>query len=754
MRLITKIFNKNYYILAILTICFLLLRLSLLLTDIKHLEMDEETVCGFLASEVMSSNIRLSILDYQHVPWCGDTLVVGFFAIPFFLIFGNSIIALKLIPLCFSLGTLILWYLFLNKYISRTVAIITSLLLIVPPPSYTKLTLCAAIPHTEINFFSIAVIFLFSKVIHCLHEHDKENQKDAPLILLILLGILSGLAIYVNYTFSLTLLTCLMLWYAIDKKFILKKYFLKLSFFFLIGLIPWMAANIYFFPLGISGLKPYSFYNVLFSRFLKPLRLLIYNLPHSFGFGFDYAGDGGINLQSMIYYVIFSLCFGLLLIFYRKPLLTFFKAILPSNKLEINSKTSIEILLILVFPFVFFLIFTISSFDMAPFFVFINVYDFTKHPDYLYRYRYLVPFYPFIFAIISLALGGIGLKSKNNIYRYLTSGIIFYLLALGFFSNYNLISWNKFGQGFIYKGYRQRYFTYDIVQKNWDFEKTAALINDLEGEAKFHGYTTLGEKVASKHASNLSPAIEKIEKVPIRYRRYVYFGLFSYLTKIHWKDQKRILSQINRVPSKFKSYCYEAYGFELAYKLLKSRQNAYDHFQSLSKVEKILYGELSAVWEKPKWDVGNYIDSINEIEEAYRPFCYRGLGKFLARENAANYSEKYISAINKIDKNYRRYCYLGFGQELGELFYDSNPSLLPLDQIAKPFRKFLFEEIDIRLNKIFSLTHKIDKSFKPYVYEGLGIAIRKNIEEENVVSHTVNKMDMEYRKYYLNGLRG
>ncbi len=98
------IFNKNSSILAILIICFLLLRLSLLLTDIKHLEMDEEAVCGVLANEVMSNNIRLSILDYQHVPWCGDTLVVSFVAIPFFLIFGNSIISLKLIPLCFSLG--------------------------------------------------------------------------------------------------------------------------------------------------------------------------------------------------------------------------------------------------------------------------------------------------------------------------------------------------------------------------------------------------------------------------------------------------------------------------------------------------------------------------------------------------------------------------------------------------------------------------------------------------------------------------
>jgi 4-amino-4-deoxy-L-arabinose transferase-like glycosyltransferase len=747
---IKKIFNKDYSILAILIICFLLLRLSLLLTDIKHLEMDEEAVCGVLANDVMSNNIKLSTLDYQHMPYCGDTLIVSFFAIPFFLIFGNSIISLKLIPLFFSLGTLILWYLFLNKYISRTVAILMSLLLIVPPPHYTILTLCAAIPHTEINFFSIAIIFLFFKVIYAFYEKGK--PKDASLILLIFLGVISGLAVYANYTISITFLTCLMLWFAIDKRFILKKYFSKLSLFFLIGLIPWIAANIYFFPAGIKGLTPYYPYEV--SRVLKPLKLLIYNLPHSFGFGFNYTGDTGINLQSVIYYVIFFLCFGLLLLFYRKPLLTYLKAMLPSNQLEINSKAPIAILLILVFPFVFLLFFSISGFDIAPIFAFINAYDLTKHPDYLYRYRYLVPFYPFIFAIISLALGEVGLKSKNTIYRYITFGAIFYLLALGFYSNYKLISWDKFGQGFIYKGYRERYLVYDIVQKNWSFQKISALISDLEEDAKFHGYSLLGEKVAQKHADNLSLAIDKIEKVPIEYRHCTYFGLFSYLTKVYWKDQKRIISQINMIPGKYKSYCYEAYGFELAYKLLKSRNNAYDLIQSLSKVEKALYPEISEVWKKPKWDVAHYIDSINKIEEAYQPFCYIGFGKFLAMEDAENHIEKHITTINKIDENYRKYCYLGFGQQLVERFYYLNPSLLPLGQIDKPFQKFLFEEIDIHLNRIFSLTRKIDKSFKPYVYEGLGIAIRKYFEEEAVLNHTVNKVDIEYRKYYLKGLYG
>jgi len=748
---IKTIFNKNSSILTILIICFLLLRLSLLLTDINHLEMDEEAVCGVLAHEVMSNNIKLSILDYQHMPYCGDSLIVSFIAIPFFLIFGSSIIALKLIPLCFSLGTLILWYFFLNKYISRTVAILMSLLLIVPPPYYTKLTLCAAVPHTEINFFSIAIIFLFFKVIHYVYDHDTGKPQNVPLLWLALLGVISGLAVYANYTISITFLTCFMLWFAIDKMFFLKKYFFKIPLFFLIGLIPWIAANIYFFPVGILGISPYASYEV--SRFLKPLRLLIYNLPHSFGFGFDYTGDGGIKLQSMLYYAIFCLCFGLLILFYRKLMLTFLKAALPSNKLKINAKNPSAILLILIFPFAFFLIFTVSSFDMAPFFAFINTYDFTKHPAYLYRYRYLVPLYPFIFAILSLALGEIGLKSKSTIYRYITFGVIFYLLALGFYSNYKLISWDKFGQGFIYKGYRQRYFAYDIVQKNWSFQRIVSAINDLEADAKFHSYTLLGKKLARKHTDNFSLAIDEIEKVSIEYRRYIFFGLFSYLTEIHWKDQKRIINQINMVPGKYKPYCYEAYGVELAYKLLKASDNAYDLIQALSNVEKTLYTEISRVWEKPEWNIDRYISSINTIEEAYRPFCYIGFGKFLAREGAENYIEKHITTINKIDKNYRKFCYLGYGQELGELFYNLNPSLMPLNQIDKPLQKSLFEEIDIHLNKIFSLTHKFDKYFQPYVYEGLGITMSKYFEED-VLNHTVKNVNIEYRKYYLNGLYG
>lgn len=740
MSYLIKNFNKKYFILAILAFCFLAMRLSLLFTEIKHIDMNEETVCGLLANDMIYDHLRLPLLDYQHVEWCGDTLVVGFLAIPFFLIFGNSIISLKLVPFCFSLGTLIMWYLFLNKYINRTVAIVTSILFIVPPPYYTRLSLIAAIPHTELNFFSIAVIFLFFKIIH---------KTDHPLSL-ILFGILSGLGIYCHYLFLITFSTCALVWYVWDKRFILKKSFLIFSFSFFIGLIPWIISNIHNYPLGLPIIRG-SFNPILQLR--KCFRLIVYNIPHSFGF--EYIDGIGMKLQSGIYYLIFVSFFVALIIHYRKSLLNLFVAILPSKKFMIQSKESIATLFILILLFLYVIFFTLNNFhDVTPFVIALgNIYDFTKPPLKIYRYRYLVPIYPFIFTIISLGLYYFGLKSKKSINRFLAGGVIFYLLTLGLYSNCKLISWNKFGQGFIYKGYRQWEFAHDITRQDWGFKKIADSISELEGEAKFHGFRLLGGEIANKHHSNLVPAIKHIEEVSSGYRYYLYLGMINRLTAIYLKDPKRIIGLIHAVPPESKPFCYEGYGLALGYRLLKSRWDAYDTVKSLPKIEKTLYKELVTHWRtEPKWDILQYIKTINEVEEKYKPFCYIGLGKFLAREEATRNSGKCINTINIIDDKFKKYCCLGFGQEMGELFNNLNMNFLNLSQIPKPLRKFFFEEVDSNLNQFTSLIDKTEKYYKPYVYEGLGIAIRKNIEEKAVIDYLLNKIDLHYRNDYLKGL--
>lgn len=741
MKYIVKILNNKYSVLAILIIFFLALRLSIVLTDTKQIEMNEETVCGVLAHDVINHHIRLPILDYQHVEWCGDTLIVGFLAIPFFWILGDSIISLKLIPLCFSLGTLILWYLFLNKHINRTVALLTSLLLIVPPPYFTRLNLIAAIPHTELNFFSIAVVYLFFKSFH---------EKN-PSTSLILFGLLSGLAIYCHYLFLITFACCILIWYLWDKQFIFKKNFLIFSLSFLIGLIPWIISNIHNYPFGLPIVKG-SFNLILQLR--KFFRLLVYNIPHSFGF--DYIGNTGMKLQSWIYYLIFVSFFVSLIIQHKKLFLNFFVTTFSLKKSLIQTKESLVTLYILIFPILYILFFTLSTFyDVLPFVIvpqstIQGVYNFTAPPFEIYRYRYLIPLYPIIFVIISIGLN-YWLKSKG-IKQGIAIVAIAYLLMIGFYSNYKLISWDKFGQGFIYKGYRQWEYARDIVYQEWSFKKIAASLSELEGEAKYRGYRLLGEKEANEQQYNILPVIQNIEDLSPSYRYHIYFGLFNRLTEICQGDQEKIAGLINQVPNKSKPPCYEGYGFSLGYKLLKTRTNAYTDFQSLSKMEKYFYKELAVNLEEPKWDMQDYIKSINELDEIYRPFCYIGLGKFLAREEGKENIDKCIHIMNQLDEKSTKYAYLGFGKETGELFNNVNMNLLDHNQIPKTLQKFYFMEIDLNLNKFFYYTSKVEEGFRPFLYKGLGFALRKNIEAKIVKKYIIFQIDTKYKNDCIEGL--
>lgn len=729
--------NKKYFILTILILCFLTIKLSLLFTEIKHIDMNEETVCGVLANDVINKHLRLPLLDYQHVEWCGDTLVVGFLAIPFFLIFGNSIISLKLIPLFFSLGTFTIWYLFLDKYLNRTVAVLMSLLFILSPPYYTRMNLIAAIPHTEVNFFTIAVVFLLFKSLN-------NTRHSVPLIIC---GILSSLGIYFHYLFLITLSTCFLLWYVQDKGFIFKRRFLTFLLPFLIGLSPWIISNIHNFPLGLPIVRGY--FNPIL-QLKKLFRLVAYNIPHSFGF--DYTFETG-NILSLSYYLIFIALFFSLVIQQRKLILGFLSAMLPAKKFTFQSKESMATLFILLFPVVYFLFFTLSNYyDVPPFVIALgNIFDLTAPPLKAARYRYLLPLYPFIFSIISLGLYYFGLKVKRSFNRFLAFGVIGYLFLLGLYGNVTLITWDKLGKGYIYKGYGQWYLVGDIVRQNWNFEKKIASLSDLEGAAKFRGFSILGRRMAHNHRHNLFSAIKKIETVLPAYRYYVYSGLTSRLAEAYEKDQERIVNFISDVPEGSRPFCYEEYGVALAYTLLKRKWDAYALTRSLPRIEKLLYNELLKKWKEPKWDVVQYIKSIDKVEERYRPFCYIGLGKFLARERASVNIDKSLNTINKIDREFQKYCYLGFGQEMGELFNSFNMNLCSLDQIPKPFRKFFFEEIDGNFNKFLYYTNKIEKRFRSYTYQGLGLTIRKKIEDKAIIDHLLNEIDSPYRNDLLNG---
>ena len=74
-----------------------------------------------------------------------------------------------------------------------------------------------------------------------------------------------------------------------------------------------------------------------------------------------------------------------------------------------------------------------------------------------------------------------------------------------------------------------------------------------------------------------------------------------------------------------------------------------------------------------------------------------------------------------------------------------------LDETNQKIAEFPHIKDKIKLSRQMSI---YSIKFYTYLYNGDKINARKYFEKEGVLSHTVNKVDIEYRKYYLNGLHG
>src|SRR3989338_4961559 len=158
--------KSRYLTLCVIAVAFLLFRLLVLFSDIKISDMYEERPMGFLAYNLINKEIELPFFFYLYTSNHGGHLISAILAVHFFYTFGTSLISLKLLPLCFfSLGTLMLWFLFLDTYFNRKAAVCFSCLYILSPPYFTLNNMISWALHIEINLFIIGTIFLFYKIL-------------------------------------------------------------------------------------------------------------------------------------------------------------------------------------------------------------------------------------------------------------------------------------------------------------------------------------------------------------------------------------------------------------------------------------------------------------------------------------------------------------------------------------------------------------------------------------------------------------
>ena len=614
-----------FWLLAGLALAFLALRLAVLFSSLDELYEEEELYRGTVAKEIIQGPLisLWEYLDYRVEYFPGGTLVVGILAVPFFLLFGQTYIALKLVGLSFALGAFILWCLFLERFFNRRAAVLSALLFIFCVPFYAKTSLITWGAHPESNFFTILGLFIFYAIffiedsgwdIRSIYQRNSRN--------FFFLGLVSGFGLWFVQTYLFTIAFYFLFWFAFDKGLVRRKAFLICCLGFLAGFSPAIYYGLFYNApiLQINGSNPLV--DVLLCDFqgvfFKLSRLLMYELPDSFLFA-DFLGISGTFL-SYAYYAIFIIAFICLLWFNRKGLFVLVKSLaypITLKKVKMPSLSVFKEQGIIIYPLLFLLVYALSGYSLSP----VPWKEHEMWSDYI-GYRYLIPVVPFILAIIGIFADKIAKKSA------LPAGILLAAaLGLGLIGNISLVSLNKFGRFFADKGY-----SYNIIgdkvglRVKDNLGKYLEPFEKLEWPLRLQFYEGLGSGLAWRLKDEGVNEIIKVFDREIRkeYHHSLYKGWGAIFSPDYPDEYAKAVAASGAIPLKYKPFFYEGFGRNMNF------------FDNPSRIA----------------------ETMAMIGQEFRPYCYIGIGYRIGFEFRFD-SRAQKRLLESMDKDYREYVEQG-----------------------------------------------------------------------------------------------
>lgn len=419
-RSVPKLKISTAAVFAGLVLVFVLTRLTILLTSIEAVSWKEDLSMGTIAREMIRGT-ALPFWKFQLDLYSGESLIIGFMAIPFFKLLGPCLLALKMPTFLISLANLILTGLFIKRHFGRAAALWTVFFLTFCPPIFLSHFLLVQSGHSEALIFRTLMLislysFLFSK-----------EQKAR---FLFIFGVVSGFAISFYYGIGVSLLACLTVWIAArPRSFFSKDLFIWLTAF-LVGLAPLFAANSFHDYHGITDLR--TFFPEAFSweqALSAPKRLckiFLVTLPRCFSF---------LSRESFLRFPLAYLYYALCAV----PVLFFLAKKLPG--FSIKKRGHLKLLFFLVHPILFTAIFLGMNIDPPK-----------QYPTAI-TFRYFTPLLFSVFVLLGISL------AKVKISKW----ALVPLLALSLFSSSRLYFNEPFGQGLHYKGY-----SYAHLATDWD----------------------------------------------------------------------------------------------------------------------------------------------------------------------------------------------------------------------------------------------------------------------------------------------
>ncbi len=434
--------------LLVLLVClFLLQRIGLILYGYPHIAHPtfDETASGVLACDLLDGNVRAPLSVYQYESRSGDSLIEGFLLAPFFALFGRSLLSLKLLALASSLFSMLCWIALLRRYQGAWAAIICAALFVLPPPLFSRLTLLGTIAsHHLINpMMSLQLLLLFAIA-------EAGRDRASPWLWLGL-GALAGLGAYTFYTYIIFDLLCALMLLFFRPQLISAKALLLFGAGLLAGFSPWMAMTIT--SGGGGGYLLSILRDIRFDGWVLA-RNFLFTFPHALGYGYPSPGIGTVSILFSLFTLLLAAglaigCFRHLGSLRTRSWREAFQHLQPSHLLGI---------FLVLFPPFFLLLLSMSPLEIKPFEYWPAVGFFGQFSvaD-LYRYRWLTPLYPFILALVAVAMAGLAAENRGHplIRRAAGISLVFFLIA-GVVKSVSLCSESEYMKVCSYKG-----FSYD-----------------------------------------------------------------------------------------------------------------------------------------------------------------------------------------------------------------------------------------------------------------------------------------------------
>ena len=755
--------QKSKYILIAVIILYVLMRLSIIITSIDKIHLDEELYRGNIAEEFISRPI-LPIFDYQRSEYEGGSLIMGVLAVPFFILFGKTLFSLKLAGLFFSTLTFIAGFLFLDRFFHRRVAILAALLWIFSPPNYMKVSLFSFGSYLESNFFTLATLYIFYQIFFI---------KEKPW-LFVLLGLVSGFALFFSYIFSVTLAVILIFWFVFDKRFILTKSFLLFGISFLCGFSPWIYYNAtHHFEGLIVADKPIMHWftiNSLSDSLLRLKYVATNGIVNSFGF--QNVGFIDRHLISDIYYLLLFISFCGLLFINRKSLLKISRGIVSYQRFAVVPSELSRHVLLITFSIVYFIILSVTGFEFRHKFA-------DPGLGYLYQYRFFLPMYPFIFALIAIFCHAMFKARRLFFIFYVSLCSIIILLLLGVVHNFDMVSIGNFGnKSFmhtIYRGYNYYDLGKVMCRRFSDPQRAIGLVKGIKkGDDRRYCYEGMGwgfgkEKFDANYHFYISRVLSKIDRQywpdacerlglitgynndlirELRdnsytaYLPYFYRGFGVKEARRLACNPKEYIRLKDGIDIRYQPYFYEGMGVKL-WGIFMDNTEDFVHFNNLldeqSKASlykgiaegkeyyQFSYGEFRFGIRKIGYDINAWNSIINKIEDTYKPFCYQRLGVEIGWRFIHDI-KKYLVFSANIDEKYSPFFYKGMGTGIGWRF-------------------------GYTIDGCVQLIKEADRKYWPYIYKGLGAGISKRYScRLDECGKEIEKIPKDYQSYFQAGM--